>query len=119
MVCAEPNLPPSGSASPWPRRAPAADTPPSADPQCQGRSGLHWSELKALSRVQAWRAGVGHRRMLLLWAGPLSSKASLSSCHVGLQGGTAEVRDSGLLRGPLPHIWDFPLSVQEDPGPSL
>ena len=57
--------------------------------------------------------------MLLLWAGPLSSKASLSSCHVGLQGGTAEVRDSGLLQGPLPHIWDFPLSVREDPGPSL
>ena len=57
--------------------------------------------------------------MLLLWAGPLSGKASLSSCHVGLQGGTAEVRDSGLLQGPLPHIWDFPLSVREDPGPSL
>ena len=57
--------------------------------------------------------------MLLLWAGPLSGKASLSSCHVGLQGGMAEVRDSGLLQGPLPHIWDFPLSVREDPGPSL
>ena len=119
MVCAEPNLPPSGSASPWPRRAPAADTPPSVDPHCQGGSGLHWSERKALSRVQARRAGVGDRRMLLLWAGPLSGKASLSSCHVGLQGGTAEVRDSGLLQGPLPHIWDFPLSVREDPGPSL
>lgn len=57
--------------------------------------------------------------MLLLRAGPLSSQASPSSCHVGLRGGTAEVRDPGLLRGALPHIWDFPLSVWEDPGPSL
>lgn len=57
--------------------------------------------------------------MLLLRAGPLSGQVSPSSCHVGLRDGTAEVRDPGLLREALPHVWDFPLSVWEDPGPSL
>lgn len=94
-------------ASQWECQTMALQSPPQqtpcrpAEPQCQGRSGLHQSELKALSWAQAWRAGVRGRQMLLLRAGPLSGKASLSSCHVGLWGGTAEVRDPGLLRGPF------------------
>lgn len=52
--------------------------------------------IRASSRLpvletQAWRAGVQEaNQMLLLRAGPPDGKASLSSCHVGLWGGTAE-----------------------------
>lgn len=37
MVCAEPNLLRSGSASPRPHRAPAADTPPSSGATMSGK----------------------------------------------------------------------------------
>ena len=37
MVCAEPNLLRSGSASPWPRRAPAADSLPSSRAAMSGK----------------------------------------------------------------------------------
>ena len=96
MVAADLKLLPSVGAQQRPR---GRDPTHLVEPQFWGTFGLHGSEHKTPSWLQASGAGVGGRWMLLMWAGPLRGQTSPSRCHVGLQGGMAEVRDLRLVQG--------------------